>query len=74
MKRALVLSAGIALGLGIAFAVARVVQRAKPQFAEAIADEAREVAGRVRSALQEGREAMGATEAELRSKVLHGGT
>lgn len=73
MKRVLGLLVGVSLGLGLAMATSVVLRRFKPEVADSIADDARELAGRVRSALAEGREAARATEAELRSKVIDGG-
>lgn len=73
MKRALGVMLGVSLGLGLAVAASVVLRRVKPELADAVADEAREMVGRVRSALAEGREAARATEAELRGKVIDGG-
>ena len=74
MKRALGVMVGASLGLGLAVAASVVLRRVKPELADAVADQARELAARVRAALAEGREAAAATEAELRSKVIDGRT
>lgn len=78
MRRVLGFAVGIGLGMGLAYAAARMVRRAQTEIPAAVANGAREAASsvgeRMRHALEEGRRAMLATEAELRGKVLDGGT
>jgi len=74
VRRVLGFAVGIGLGLGLAYGIAKFLRRARTQLPAVIANEAREAATsvgeRLRRALEEGRLAMQATEAELRGKVL----
>jgi hypothetical protein len=69
---------GIGLGMGLAYAAAKMLRRARTEIPAAVANGAREavtsVGERMRLALEEGRRAMLATEAELRGKVLDSGS
>ena len=74
MRRILGVAFGIGLGAGLAYGVTRFLRRARTELPGAIVNEAREAATsvgeRMRLALEEGRRAMQATEAELRGRVL----
>ncbi|HEY2665855.1 MAG TPA: hypothetical protein VGK51_03370 [Actinomycetota bacterium] len=78
MRRILGFAGGIGLGLGLAFAVSKMLRRARTELPGAIVNEARQAATsvgeRMRLALEEGRRAMLDTEAELRGRVLDGGS
>ncbi len=78
MRRILGFAGGIGLGLGLAFAVSKMLRRARTQLPGVIVNEARQAATsvgeRMRLALEEGRRAMLDTEAELRGRVLDGGS
>ena len=78
MRRVLGFSVGIGLGLGLAYAASRMLRRARTELPGAIVNEARHAATsvgeRMRLALEEGRRAMLETEAELRGRVLDGGS
>ena len=78
MRRVLGFAGGIGLGLGLAFAVSKMLRRARTQLPGVIVNEARQAATsvgeRMRLALEEGRRAMLDTEAELRGRVLDGGS
>ena len=78
MRRILGFAGGIGLGLGLAFAVSKMLRRARTELPGAIVNEARHAATSVgelmRLALEEGLRAMLDTEAELRGRVLDGGS
>ena len=78
MRRILGFAGGIGLGLGLAFAVSKMLRRARTELPGVIVNEARQAATsvgeRMRLALEEGRRAMLDTEAELRGRVLDGGS
>ncbi|HKN49575.1 MAG TPA: hypothetical protein VJ010_05060 [Actinomycetota bacterium] len=78
MRRVLGFAGGIGLGLGLAFAVSKMVRRVRTELPGVIVNEARQAATsvgeRMRLALEEGRRAMLDTEAELRGRVLDGGS
>ena len=78
MRRVLGFAGGIGLGLGLAFAVSKMLRRARTELPGVIVNEARQAATsvgeRMRLALEEGRRAMLDTEAELRGRVLDGGS
>ena len=78
MRRILGFSVGIGLGLGLAYAASRMLRRARTELPGAIVNEAKHAATsvgeRMRLALEEGRRAMLETEAELRGRVLDGGS
>jgi ferric-dicitrate binding protein FerR (iron transport regulator) len=78
VRRILGFAGGIGLGLGLAFAVSKMLRRARTQLPGVIVNEARQAATsvgeRMRLALEEGRRAMLDTEAELRGRVLDGGS
>ncbi|HWD72650.1 MAG TPA: hypothetical protein VG779_09000 [Actinomycetota bacterium] len=78
MRRVLGFAGGIGLGLGLAFAVSKMLRRARTELPGVIVNEARQAATsvgeRMRLALEEGRRAMLETEAELRGRVLDGGS
>ena len=77
MRRILGFAGGIGLGLGLAYAVSKMLRRARTELPGVIVNEARQAATsvgeRMRLALEEGRRAMLETEAELRGRVLDGG-
>ena len=77
MRRILGFAGGIGLGLGLAYAVSKMLRRARTELPGVIVNEARQAATsvgeRMRLALEEGRRAMLDTEAELRGRVLDGG-
>ena len=78
MRRVLGFAGGIGLGLGLAFAISKMLRRARTELPGVIVNEARQAATsvgeRMRLALEEGRRAMLDTEAELRGRVLDGGS
>ena len=78
MRRVLGFAGGIGLGLGLAFAVSKMLRRARTELPGVIVNEARQAATsvgeRMRLALEEGRRAMMDAEAELRGRVLDGGS
>ena len=78
MRRVLGFAGGIGLGLGLAYAVSKMLRRARTELPGVIVNEARHAATsvgeRMRLALEEGRRAMLDTEAELRGRVLDGGS
>ena len=78
MRRVLGFAGGIGLGLGLAYAVSKMLRRARTELPGVIVNEARQAATsvgeRMRLALEEGRRAMLDTEAELRGRVLDGGS
>jgi ferric-dicitrate binding protein FerR (iron transport regulator) len=78
VRRVLGFAGGIGLGLGLAFAVSKMLRRARTELPGVIVNEARQAATsvgeRMRLALEEGRRAMLETEAELRGRVLDGGS
>ena len=78
MRRILGFAGGIGLGLGLAYAVSKMLRRARTELPGVIVNEARQAATtvgeRMRLALEEGRRAMLETEAELRGRVLDGGS
>jgi len=78
VRRVLGFAGGIGLGLGLAFAVSKMLRRARTKLPGVIVNEARQAATsvgeRMRLALEEGRRAMLDTEAELRGRVLDGGS
>ena len=78
MRRILGFAGGIGLGLGLAFAISKMLRRARTELPGVIVNEARQAATsvgeRMRLALEEGRRAMLDTEAELRGRVLDGGS
>jgi ferric-dicitrate binding protein FerR (iron transport regulator) len=78
VRRILGFAGGIGLGLGLAFAVSKMLHRARTELPGAIVNEARQAATsvgeRMRLALEEGRRAMLDTEAELRGRVLDSGS
>jgi len=78
VRRVLGFAGGIGLGLGLAFAVSKMLRRARTELPGVIVNEARQAATsvgeRMRLALEEGRRAMLDTEAELRGRVLDGGS
>ena len=78
MRRILGFAGGIGLGLGLAFAVSKMLRRARTELPGVIVNEARQAATsvgeRMRLALEEGRRAMLDTEAELRGRVLDSGS
>jgi ferric-dicitrate binding protein FerR (iron transport regulator) len=78
VRRILGFAGGIGLGLGLAFAVSKMLRRARTELPGVIVNEARQAATsvgeRMRLALEEGRRAMLDTEAELRGRVLDGGS
>ena len=78
MRRILGFAGGIGLGLGLAYALSKMLRRARTQLPGVIVNEARQAATsvgeRMRLALEEGRRAMLETEAELRGRVLDGGS
>ncbi|HEX9315615.1 MAG TPA: hypothetical protein VN986_06940 [Actinomycetota bacterium] len=78
MRRILGFAGGIGLGLGLAYAVSKMLRRARTELPGVIVNEARQAATsvgeRMRLALEEGRRAMLDTEAELRGRVLDGGS
>jgi ferric-dicitrate binding protein FerR (iron transport regulator) len=78
VRRILGFAGGIGLGLGLAFAVSKMLRRARTELPGVIVNEARQAATsvgeRMRLALEEGRRAMLETEAELRGRVLDGGS
>ena len=78
MRRVLGFAGGIGLGLGLAYAVSKMLRKARRELPGAIVNEARHAATsvgeRMRLALEEGRRAMLETEAELRGRVLDGGS
>jgi ferric-dicitrate binding protein FerR (iron transport regulator) len=78
VRRILGFAGGIGLGLGLAYAVSKMLRRARTQLPGVIVNEARQAATsvgeRMRLALEEGRRAMLETEAELRGRVLDGGS
>ncbi|MCW3042391.1 MAG: hypothetical protein JWL57_549 [Actinobacteria bacterium] len=77
MRRVLGFAGGIGLGLGLAYAVSKMLRKARTKLPGAIVNEARQAATsvgeRMRLALEEGRRAMLDTEAELRGRVFDGG-
>jgi ferric-dicitrate binding protein FerR (iron transport regulator) len=78
VRRILGFAGGIGLGLGLAYAVSKMLRRARTELPGVIVNEARQAATsvgeRMRLALEEGRRAMLETEAELRGRVLDGGS
>jgi hypothetical protein len=78
VRRVLGFAGGIGLGLGLAYAVSKMLRKARRELPGAIVNEARHAATsvgeRMRLALEEGRRAMLETEAELRGRVLDGGS
>jgi len=78
VRRILGFAGGIGLGLGLAYAVSKMLRRARTELPGVIVNEARQAATsvgeRMRLALEEGRRAMLDTEAELRGRVLDGGS
>jgi ferric-dicitrate binding protein FerR (iron transport regulator) len=78
VRRILGFAGGIGLGLGLAYAVSKMLRRARTELPGVIVNEARpaatSVGERMRLALEEGRRAMLDTEAELRGRVLDGGS
>jgi ferric-dicitrate binding protein FerR (iron transport regulator) len=78
VRRILGFAGGIGLGLGLAFAVSKMLRRARTELPGVIVNEARQAATsvgeRMRLALEEGRRAMLDTEAELRGRVLDSGS
>jgi hypothetical protein len=78
VRRILGFAGGIGLGLGLAYAVSKMLRRARTELPGVIVNEARQAATsvgeRMRQALEEGRRAMLETEAELRGRVLDGGS
>ena len=78
MRRVLGFAGGIGLGLGLAYAISKMLRRARTELPGVIVNEARQAATsvgeRMRLALEEGRRAMLETEVELRGRVLDGGS
>jgi Mrp family chromosome partitioning ATPase len=78
LRRVLGFAGGIGLGLGLAYALSKMLRKARTKLPGAIVNEARHAATsvgeRMRLALEEGRRAMLETEADLRGRVLDGGS
>jgi ferric-dicitrate binding protein FerR (iron transport regulator) len=78
VRRVLGFAGGIGLGLGLAYAVSKMLRKARTELPGVIVNEARQAATsvgeRMRLALEEGRRAMLETEAELRGRILDGGS